>query len=332
MSENFVSNSNATSLITKVGKRLELRPKTWTGSHDEWDALTPVQQAEYDYVNFNDDMTDDYIQIDWNEWENMSESERAQIKRGTVVNVPGLDAGIKVELFKLLWSNPNPTSAFAAQNITLASDEYDFLLWIMKSWSTGSVQSSTIITKGSNGYLNVSIADSSKIIIVRRRAVTYVDNRTYSIEAGYGANTTDNTYTTDNNICVPIAVYGIKKSIDVTINTLGCEVFPQPRLFRLENYTLPTPLSIGQFASAAVDTGKTLSQLTNGYLGNRDKKRTVIQLLYTANSPMNLVNSYIGNNDHLYLELFNGFSNAQYITKIWLLVIAFPEELVKSIT
>ena len=334
MSENFVSSSNATSLITKVGERLELRPKTWTGSHDGWDALTPTQQAEYEYVNFNDDMTDDYIQIDWDEWESMSESERAQIKRGTVVNVPGLDAGIKVELFKLLWSNPNPTSAFAAQNITLASDEYDFLLFMYKygASDTDPYINSEIVKKGSGIIFSKAVtASSESYTIVRQRTAKYVDNKTYNILACY-TQYSNAARTTTNGYLIPIAVYGFKKSIDITINTLGCEVFPQPRLFRLENYNLPTALSIGQFGTAAVDTGKTLSQLTNGYLGNREKKRTVVQLLYTANAPMNLVNSYIGNNDHLWLELFNGFSNAQYITKIWLLIIAFPNELVKSIT
>lgn len=329
MSENFVSNSNANSLVTKVNERLALRPKTWTGSHDEWDNLTAAQQAEYDYVNFNDDMTDDYIQIDWNEWENMSESERAQIKRGTVVNVPGLDAGIKVELFKLLWSNPNPTSAFAAQNITLASDEYDYLLWIVKTWSSNDTQISSIIMKGYNGCISTSLADSNKIIMVRRRDITYVDNRTYYVKAGWTSNTVDNEFITDNNACVPLFVYGIKKSIDVTINTLGCEVFPQPRLFKLGGYYLPQAITVGQFASAAINTGKTLSQLTNGYLGDTDKNRCVINLLY-SDGAMALVNSYI-NGGKLWLEVFNHWPNARTIRRIWLDIIAFPAELTKNV-
>lgn len=54
---NFVSKENADSLFGKVGERLELRPKTWTGSHHDWDNLDPSEQAKYEYVNFNDDYT-----------------------------------------------------------------------------------------------------------------------------------------------------------------------------------------------------------------------------------------------------------------------------------
>ena len=52
---NFVSKENADSLFGKVGERLELRPKTWTGSHHDWDNLDPADQAKYEIVNFDDD-------------------------------------------------------------------------------------------------------------------------------------------------------------------------------------------------------------------------------------------------------------------------------------
>ena len=55
MSKNFVSNEDAYSLFEKVGGRLGLRPKTFTGTHDQWDQLTEPQQSEYEYVNFTDD-------------------------------------------------------------------------------------------------------------------------------------------------------------------------------------------------------------------------------------------------------------------------------------
>ena len=55
MSKNFVSNEDANALFSKVGNRLGLRPKTWTGTHAEWDILSPTDQAKYEYVNFTDD-------------------------------------------------------------------------------------------------------------------------------------------------------------------------------------------------------------------------------------------------------------------------------------
>ena len=330
MSENFVSNSNANSLVTKVNERLALRPKTFTGSHDDWDNLTAAQQAEYQYVNFNDDNTDGYMTIEYDEWESMSDSEKAQIAKAIVVNAPGLDTGIEADLFTLLWENPNPTSAFAAQNITLASDEYDFLLTLAKINTSSNVVLSSITPKGNNIWLDYA-ASSANGSLVANRPGTYSSNKVYNFSSCSTATGTTAS-STDNNRLIPVAIYGFKKKIRLNIESIGCEVFPQPRLFRLENYTLPTAVSIGQFGTAQIDTGKTLSQLTNGYLGNGDKKRTVIQLLYTTNAPMNLVNSYIGTGNRLYLELYNGFSNAQYITKIWLLIIAFPNELVTSVT
>jgi len=331
MSENFVSSSNATSLITKVGERLELRPKTWTGSHDEWDALTPAQQAEYDYVNFNDDMTDDYIQIDWDEWESMTDAERAQIKRGTVVNVPGLDAGIKVELFKLLWSNPDPTSTFDAQNITLADNDYDFLLFMYKygASDTDPYSNSEIVRKGDGIIFTRAVTTSSEsYTIVRQRTAKYVDNKTYNILACY-TQSSNAERTTTNEYLIPIAIYGIKKSIDITINSLGCEVFPQPRLFKLSGYYLPQAVTVEKFAYAAINTGKTLSQLTNGYLGDTDKNRCVINLLY-SDGTMALFNTHIADGK-LWIDVYNHCPNARTISRIWLDIIAFPAELTKEV-
>ena len=54
---NFGSYDNLLSLFTKLKTSLTKRPKTWTGTTTEWNAMTPAQKAEYDgwYVNFTDD-------------------------------------------------------------------------------------------------------------------------------------------------------------------------------------------------------------------------------------------------------------------------------------
>lgn len=54
---NFGSFSDLNSLFNKIKTSLSKRPKTWTGTRAEWDAMTTAQKAEYDgwYINFTDD-------------------------------------------------------------------------------------------------------------------------------------------------------------------------------------------------------------------------------------------------------------------------------------
>jgi len=103
------------------------------------------------------------------------------------------------------------------------------------------------------------------------------------------------------------------------------------RLFRLDGYYLPNAVTVGQFAYAAINTGKTLSQLTNGYLGDTavDKSRCVINLLY-SDGGMALLNTYIYDGK-LWIEVYNHWSITRQISRIWLEIIAFPAELTTNV-
>lgn len=54
---NFGAYGDLNSLFTKLKQRLSLRPKTFTGTQDEWDALTVADRQEYEIVNITDDYT-----------------------------------------------------------------------------------------------------------------------------------------------------------------------------------------------------------------------------------------------------------------------------------
>ena len=139
-----------------------------------------------------------------------------QVINGKIVGGPV----IPVEDMRLLWTNPNPSVAFEAQNITLASDEYDFLLWIVKQWASADTFFSEISKKGDNVNLSTAVTSSTKAIVMRRRTVNFVDDTTYYADRGYEANSVDNVVNSYNNSCIPIEVYGFKK------DSLGGESAP----------------------------------------------------------------------------------------------------------
>lgn len=49
MSDNFMNNANATSIMTAVGNKIKTRDKTFYGTEAQWAALTTAQKKEYDF-------------------------------------------------------------------------------------------------------------------------------------------------------------------------------------------------------------------------------------------------------------------------------------------
>ena len=119
-----------------------------------------------------------------------------------------------LHLFKKLWENPSPTSAFASQNITLSSDDYDFLLYVFKNDSSGSIVISSIGQKGTNALLTYTITTSSGAQTARRQ-VNYISAKGVNVDNGYVSSTGTTAHTQTNTACVPIYIYGFKKSVDI---------------------------------------------------------------------------------------------------------------------
>ena len=124
---------------------------------------------------------------------------------------------IPVELMTKLWENPNPTSSFASQNITLASDDYDFLLWVSSIGSTK--VSSTIMPKGKGCNLEYSSASSGGSGS-RTRSVTYTSDTIYAVADAYEADGTTAAIV-NNNRCIPLVIYGFKKQIPMNNVSTG---------------------------------------------------------------------------------------------------------------
>ena len=106
----------------------------------------------------------------------------------------------------LLWTNPNPNSAFAAQTVNLDLSEYNsFVFKVRQTYSNSSNYFYEVLTKGKvtlavpfgSSYPNDSSArlltiDDSKIV--------------FASAISTGANTS-------TNWCIPIEIYGLKTSI-----------------------------------------------------------------------------------------------------------------------
>ena len=125
----------------------------------------------------------------------------------------GEGESVHANMLTKLWENPNPSVAFAAQNIELSSDDYDFTLWVTNY--AGSVYTTIIIPKGRSGMFFLSGTTGGSYTITAQRDVARVSDTEYSIGSALTQNS--NAARTINNVYfVPIAVYGFKKSLDIT--------------------------------------------------------------------------------------------------------------------
>ena len=146
------------------------------------------------------------------DWNAMTEQEQEAYKASHYrfgVEIPDTSGVINAEYMKLLWENPNTTQAFASQTITLNSTDYDFLLWIFSAniGFANKQYKSVICGKGESCILDVGNLNYL-------RSCIYNSATSYSIVDG-----TDTS--TNNYLCVPVAIYGIKKDFQFKVNAIA---------------------------------------------------------------------------------------------------------------
>lgn len=107
---------------------------------------------------------------------------------------------------RLLWTNSNPNSSFASQNVKLSSNDYQFLLIIYYNWTTDKLEQSVVIEKGSNGILPSVVYSNS--IYVGFRSLTYVNETTLNFSdttaMHFGGSNTE----VLNGHAIPVKIYG----------------------------------------------------------------------------------------------------------------------------
>ena len=114
----------------------------------------------------------------------------------------------------ILWTNPNPTSNFSPQNITLNSADYDLYEVV---FSPGSGQSATA-TQDSTGM--IFKGKSTRCIYIdlqnndiKSRRITYVDDTTLAVATGYSSGLTNPAITDGIGHCIPEFVIGYKSKL-----------------------------------------------------------------------------------------------------------------------
>lgn len=107
---------------------------------------------------------------------------------------------------QILWTNPNSTSDFSAQAITLSSNDYDMYEIIYYSSITQAVQMTTgKIKKGENLYLTQTYYDAQ--VRVRQREVIYNSDLSLNVQEA------KNNGSTQNTDLIPIYVIGYKTGL-----------------------------------------------------------------------------------------------------------------------
>lgn len=113
-------------------------------------------------------------------------------------NISGLKGNV-------LWINPNPNNAISnALNITLSSDDYDFLEIITKQTTTDSRSYITKIPKGSDG----------RIYVITLTGICAVRNIRYDSDTSYTLGTiSGGSQTCDSTWCIPLKIIGYKANL-----------------------------------------------------------------------------------------------------------------------
>lgn len=114
---------------------------------------------------------------------------------------------------KLLWTNPNPTSSFASQTVTLSSDDYDMLEIFYYDYVGTNNMYSTKLIKGNSGNLMAMFQYNDHGYIGSRK-VLYNSDTSYMFTNGVTIVQSDNfNRAGTGEWCVPIYIIGYKTGL-----------------------------------------------------------------------------------------------------------------------
>ena len=161
--------------------------------------------------------------IDWDDWNQLTPQEQ-ESGSYTITDCPWADGNVSVDLMTKLWENPSPTSSFAAQNVTLSSDDYDYLIAVCNATTSGRTIS-TLIKKGTSGTVVLATCRGAgaTYTTIYNRDFERIDNTHYAVGSAYAQNS-NGTREEDNAKLIPITFYGIKTTASVKINAIAMDV------------------------------------------------------------------------------------------------------------
>lgn len=193
-------------------------------------ALTPRTNLQFaGGLNATDDSSnnksvvdDNYEIIPWTTWQGYTAAQKAQHPNVIVTDAPDCDGDVEIENLHPLWTNPSPTSAFATQNVTLSSGDYDLRVVEWYDY-VGNNVFYTAFPKGKNSKLVYAYdSTTSPYNATGSRTITHVSDTVLtfgSAELYYPSG-----HNTNDGFCVPIAIYGQNKQITAKIKAIAHDV------------------------------------------------------------------------------------------------------------
>ena len=129
--------------------------------------------------------------------EAITQNDLREILSRTVGAVPS-------EYKKLLWTNPNPTSAFNAQTIPLDFSNYDAIEIIIRADTANTYTLAPIVTEVGKGGIafNSTAYNSVRQFTTTTSGITFTAATYYSSYGNWSASST--------NALIPVKIYGIK--------------------------------------------------------------------------------------------------------------------------
>lgn len=153
-------------------------------------------------------------EITWAQYNALSPAEQEALEHTLVTDVPGADGTISADLMTKLWGNPSPSSAFVAQDIALSSSDYDYLMLITNFNTNASTSISTTIAEKGQNILASCVWNGG----TQERIFAYNSATSYSAHDAKSGQSVSNT------VCIPLAIYGIKKTVTVKFDALARDV------------------------------------------------------------------------------------------------------------
>ena len=109
-----------------------------------------------------------------------------------------------------LWTNPDPTNSFGAQNITLNSNDYDYLEVYYYAYLGSKTMQSMKIEKGVNFELHTVFSNASNVHW-GARTVAYINDTELAIRIAYGVSSNNTGVVASvSDWMVPIKIIGYK--------------------------------------------------------------------------------------------------------------------------
>jgi hypothetical protein len=272
--------------------------------------MTPQPNLQFADAKVTNDGTNNatviqnFVDINWDDWQEVDDNDDTYYR---VTDAPLVDGNVEVDLMKKLWENSAPSASFNAQNITLASDDYDYLLWRFRYDYSGSfIIPPVIVKKGENVFCSYVAGTST--LVSRTRSASYQSDTVYSID-----NATQGTGT-NNNVVIPIDVYGIKLKVTISLSAIISNVSTSASKCMLSDGETSVADALGKTNKLdydnIIDLKSTLGTVNAEYTVPKDGILTVLALntvngegfivinRTNSNPPMNIIyDRGVGQND-----------------------------------